>query len=127
MLNSTYDVMNVDTLDKTKVNFNGMKMTLDVPANSTGNLDLTLADDHFITGAKLILSGRNIDDEIKFQILSGTTIVNQFIDWFAIDLEKELLYPAKIPGNLTIRVAYKNTGSAVVKVRVNLSLHKVLV
>ena len=127
MLNSTYDVMNINTFDKTKVNFNGQKMALDVPSSSTGNLDLTLTDDHFITGAQLILSGRNIDDEIKFQILYGSTVVNQFIDWFAVDLEKELLYPAKLSGGLTIRLSYKNTGNGVVKVRVNLSLHKVLV
>jgi hypothetical protein len=125
---TTYNPSRSDELDKTKVNFNGQKVMGTVPALSTSNIDMTLSDDCLLTGAKVILVGACEDDEIKFQVLVGSTVVNQFIDWYASDLEKELKYPAKIPTGLTLRVVYKNTcPTTSVKVKINYSLHKVLI
>jgi hypothetical protein len=127
MSGSTYDVMNIYTLDKTKLNFNGLKVSASIPANTVQDIDLTLADDHLFTGAQIILTGNCDNDEMQIKIVSGTTVVNQFIDWYATNMTKELPYPAKIPATLKIRATYKNTClSNAVNVRVNYSLHKVL-
>jgi hypothetical protein len=128
MTGSTYDVMNVTTLDKSKINFNGQKIIGVVPINSTANIDLTLTDDHFITGASVKAIGSCEEDEVKFQVVSGTTVVSTFIDWYiGSGIDKDLLYPAKIPATLKLRLSYKNTCTLnTVKVLINYNLHKVL-
>lgn len=125
---TAYDPKNINDFDKTKLNFNGMKVGATVAADSTQNLDLTLTDDHLISGASVTLYGNCADDEVKFQVLMGSTVVASYIDWFAKDMDKTLEYPAKIPAGLTLRVVYKNTcPSESVKVRINYHLHKVLI
>lgn len=122
-----YNPAKSNDMDKSKVNFNGMKVAATVPAASTLNIDMPLVDDHLLTGASLVLTGNCDDDEIKFQVVMGTTVVNQFIDWYAMNLSKDIEYPAKIPGGLILRAVYKNTcPTNSVKVRVNYNLHKVL-
>lgn len=123
---TTYDPTNSNSLEKNRLNYNGQKMSATVPANSSQNIDITLADDHLLTGAKLTLTNPCDDDEIKFQVVSGSTVVNQFIDWYAVNIDKELQYPAKLPAGITLRAVYKNTCDTSVKVRINLFLHKIL-
>lgn len=126
-INTSFDPKSKNEMSKSNLNFNGQKMVGTIPAASIGSIDITLTDDHLLTGASLLLSGNSIDDEVKFQIVMGTTVVNQFADWYAKDLDFQVDYPARIPAGITIRVSYKNTGTSSVKVRVNLMLHKILI
>jgi phage tail sheath gpL-like len=125
--NTVYDVMNMSMVDKKAVNFSGQKISANVEANASTNIDLTLSDDSLFTGAIVYAPGACLDDEIKFQILMGSTVIIQFIDWFvASGLNKEIAYPAKIPAGLTMRAVYKNTCSNQINVKINYSLHKIL-
>jgi len=127
MTSSTYNPSSVDGFDKNKLNYNGQKVSAVVPGGTTQDIDLALTDDHLLTGAQVVLSGNCDLDEIKFKVVMGTTVVNQFIDWFATNFSKDLPYPAKIPAGLTLRVTYKNScTNAAVTVRVNYFLHKIL-
>lgn len=124
---TTFDPKRIDELDKTKVTFGGLKASATVLPLTTQNIDLAIADDHLLTGASLILTNNCPDDEIKFQVLMGTTVASQFIDWYSKDLDKEIPYPAKMFCGLTLRAIYKNTCSAAsVKVRINYNLHKII-
>lgn len=126
-ISTIFDPKSTSEMTKANLNFNGQKMMGTVLPGTTQNIDLTLTEDHLLTGATLILTNASSDDEVKFQIVMGTTVVNQFIDWYAKDLDKDIGYPAKIPAGLIIRVVYKNTNTTnSVKVRVNLNLHKIL-
>ena len=123
---TTYDVMNMQTIDKKMVNFIGQKVSADVPVGIS-NIDYTTTDDVLFTGAVLSSPSACPDDELKFQVLLGSTVLNTFIDWFVLKgLSKELDYPAKIPAGLILRVVYKNTCSSAINVKINYSLHKVL-
>ena len=127
MSGSIYNPSSVDGFDKNKLNYNGQKVSATVPFGTTQDIDLTLTDDHLLTGAQIILTGNCDLDEIQFKVVMGTTVLNQFIDWYATNFSKDLPYPAKIPAGLTLRATYKNTcGNGTVKVRVNYFLHKVL-
>jgi len=124
---TSYDVMNMNMIDKKMVNFDGKKASYTVNAGATENIDLTLTDDSLFTGANLYSPSSCPDDEVKFQVLMGDTLLNQFMDWYvAGGINKELAYPAKIPAGLKIRIAYKNTCSNPINVKINYSLHKVL-
>lgn len=127
MTGSVYNPSSVDGFDKNKLNYNGLKISAVVPFGVTQDIDLALIDDHLLTGAQVTLTGNCDLDQMQFKVVSGTTVVNQFIDWYATNFSKDLPYPAKIPAGLILRVTYKNTctaGSA--SVRVNYFLHKVL-
>lgn len=127
-INTKYDVMNMTTIDKTKVNFNGKKSKAVIPANSSANIDISFADDVLITGAVIKLEGNNPDDTYRFQVVHPSVgVLNEFIDWYAKDLDEDLLYPAKIFAGLIVRIIYENTGSSDVTVRVNYKVHKVIV
>ncbi len=128
MSGSTYNPQSVGDFTKDKVQFNGQKISAIASAASDTNIDFVLADDYLITGASLKAAGACVDDEVKFQVVSGTTVVNQFIDWYVMDgVNKDLIYPAKIPATLKLRAVYKNTcASTTVKVLINYNLHKVL-
>jgi hypothetical protein len=127
--NTKYDVMNMNSIDKTKVNFNGKKNKVIIPAGSLQNIDISFADDVLITGAILKLENNNPDDSYKFQVVhpNGVTVLNEFIDWYAVELDENLLYPAKIPGGLIVRIAYQSAGTSDVIVRVNYKAHKITV
>jgi hypothetical protein len=128
MTGSTYDAKSVLDFTKDKVQFNGQGISGEVPASTADfNIEYVLTDDHFITGAKLIITNPCPDDKIKLQIVSGNTVVNEFINWFAADMDTQLPYPAKIPAGLKIRAVYTNTCTSAVKVRVNLHLHKIMI
>jgi len=124
---STYDPPSMSVIEKTKSNFNGQKVSAVVTANTTQDIDLPLTDDHLLTGAQVDLSGACIMDEVQFKVVSGTTVVNQFIDWYASSFTRDMGYPAKIPAGLKLRVTYKNTCVATdVTVKINYFLHKIL-
>ncbi len=125
--NTKYDVMNMLTIDKCKVNYCGKKVKATALPLQVTNLDFLLVDDMFITGAIVILTGNFEADEFKFQVIHPVYgVVNEFIDWFACNINKELSYPAKIFAGLTLRMAYTNNGTQDVIVKINYSLHKIL-
>lgn len=126
---STYDPSTTVSLQKERLNFSGQKVYASVPFGTTQDIDLTITDDYLITGAQIILAGNCELDEIQIKVMLGTTVMNQFIDWYAQTLSKELPYPAKLIGGigLKLRATYKNTcTSGAATVRINYSLHKVL-
>ena len=124
---TTYDVMNMNMVDKKAVNFDGRKVAATVATSSVANLDITLADDELLSGVVLYSPQSCADDEVKLQVLAGSTLLSQYADWYvAGGINKELEYPAKILGGLTIRAVYKNTCTIPVSVKLNYSLHKVL-
>lgn len=131
-INTKYDAANITTLDKNKVEFQGVGIAGLAPASTNGfTIDYPLTDDMFITGAKMLAKNPCEDDRIKVQVIFGTTIASQFIDWWSMDMDTQLPIPAKIPathptlGAAKIRVVYDNTCTVPVKVRVNLHLYKI--
>lgn len=130
-VNTNYDVSNISLMDKNKVEFMGIGVASLVAAGETSTIDYELPDDVFLTGAKMKATGACDDDRIKVQIVFGTTMVNQFIDWWSMDMDTELPIPAKIPkthptlGQGKIRAIYQNTCTMPVKVRVNYHLYKI--
>ena len=127
-INTTYDVAKISDIDKNKVKYYGKKVRATVPFNTTVNIDYALTDDVFITGAKLIITNGTADDFVKFQVVHPTAgVLNEFIDWYASDMDKELPYPAKLPAGLILRIVYTSASLAVSPVvRANYSLHRIV-
>jgi hypothetical protein len=132
-INTKYDVMNITLMDKAKIEFNGVGVGAVVPASTTDfPIDYDLTDDNFLTGAKMMATGGCGDDRIKVQVVFGTTMIKQFIDWYSMDMDTQLPIPSKIPashpllGAGKIRALYTNTCTIPVKVRVNYHLYKIL-
>lgn len=132
-INTKYDAGNIFTLDKNKVEFNGVGVGAVVPASTTDfAIDYPLTDDMFLTGAKMAATGACGDDRIKVQVVFGTTVAKQFIDWWSMDMDTQLPIPSKIPashpvlGAGKLRALYTNTCTIPVKVRVNYHLYKIM-
>lgn len=126
--NTIYNPQTVGEFEKSKLNFNGQKVSGICSAGETANLDLTLTDDCLMTGASVTLINRLPSDNIKLQIVHPTAgVLFQYIDWYAKDFDKEIPYPAKIPAGLILRLVYVSTGAQGVEIYLNYSLHKVLV
>lgn len=132
-INTKYDVLNITLMDKSKIEFNGVGVGAVVPASTTDYaIDYPLTGDVFLTGAKMNASGACGDDRIKVQIVLGTTVYKQFIDWYSLDMDTQLPIPSKIPashpvlGAAKIRALYTNTCTIPVKVRVNYHLYNIL-
>ena len=127
---TSFNPSNQSLYSKESMAYAGQKVSGVAAAATTTNFDMTVADVYLLTGAAAKAIGACEADEIKFQVLMGSTVVpnGTFIDWFMIDgkIDKEIPYPAKIEAGLKLRVAYKNTCSTSVNVYVNYSLHKVV-
>ena len=127
MCGSSYDPIKSSDFEKSKLEFNGQKVMGVVPGNDSFDIDYAVTDDVLLTGAKVVINGNCIGDTVKFQVVHPTLgVLKTFIDWYATDLEKEFIYPAKVVCGLTLRLKYTNTCATPVTVRTNLSLHKVL-
>lgn len=131
-INTKYDAANITLLDKNKIEFQGIGISGIAPGSTNGFvIEYALTDDMFITGAKMLAKNPCEDDRIKVQVIFGTTVASQFIDWWSMDMDTQLPIPAKIPathptlGAAKIRVVYDNTCTVPVKVRVNLHLYKI--
>jgi hypothetical protein len=140
---STYNPSTTGAIQKERVNFFGQKVSASVPFGTTQDIDYTIADDYLITGAQIVLTGNCDMDEIQIKVVDAAGVIpaaarasyplyptlNQFIDWYAQSLTKELTYPARLDGGmgLKLRATYKNTcTSGAATVRLNYSLHKIL-
>ncbi len=133
-INTTFNPEKTSEFVKSKLNFNGLAIRGNVTENQTVNSDLTLTEDHLMTGGVLIVKEAKIGDKVTLQIVHPTYgVVNQFItDWgmsedqqvqFSLNLE----YPAKLFAGLIIRCKYEACSIPSERSLVlNLRLHKVL-
>ena len=145
MINSTFNPTTTAEFDKTKIATNDQSASGLCLAGQSVNIDLTMTDDHLLTGLKVLAKGSNFGDTLTLQIVDvvGTlpngmsfppnTILNQFGTSLPVgDDEEEKFneeseYPAKILAGMTIRCIYSSTGTSNVQVASLYKLHKVLV
>lgn len=135
--NTAYDVINMNDIDKTKVMFYGVGVGAEVPAGAVDHvIELPMTDDVFLTGAQTKITGACPDDKVKIQIISpsvdlpgipANTMMVEFINWWAMDMDTQIPYPSKIRGGFKIRALYTNTCTTTIKVRINYHLHKILI
>ena len=140
MLGSKYNPLKNEELTKRNLNFNGQgKQALGITAGECTNIDLKIIDDCLLTGASIIVKDSNFGDKYTAQIVDvegifypAGTVLLQFITNYGIssDIQDqgslEVGYPAKIIGNLYIRVIYNSTGTINPSILINYHLHKVL-
>ncbi len=134
--NTVYDVVNMNDIDKTKVMFYGVGVGLEVPAGAVDHtIELPMTDDVFLTGAQTKITGGCPDDKIKLQIISpnvalpgipANTMIAEFINWWAMDMDTQIPYPSKIRAGFRIKAMYTNTCTSTIKVRINYHLHKIM-
>jgi len=139
MQNSVFNPTHIDEFDKTKLNFDAKGVTASITAGTSQNIDLTLTDDHLITGAWMIVDGATLGDTVNLQVVDTTgftgypagTVLNQFITNFYLPTSASeqfnITYPAKIIAGLTLRVVYTSTGATNPFFAANFYLHKILV
>lgn len=126
--NTAYNPESVSSFEKSKLNFDGKKTSSVIPFGTTVDIDLLLAHDYLFTGAIIDVVNNHVDDEIRIRVVHPTYgVVNEFIDWYARNFNKELSYPAKLPAGFSIRINYKSVGASDVSLHANFSLHKVLI
>lgn len=148
MINSVYKPINVKDFQADCLNFNGQAISGSVAASGVSNFDLTLTDDHLLTGGTLLVSGGIFGDKITLQVVDtggiipvpyraaypNYPILNQFVTNYGIvsdsqrQFSLDINYPAKIFAGLTLRYVY--TATATVSTRLiclNYSLHKTLI
>lgn len=134
--NTAYDVINMNDIDKTKVMFYGVGVGMEVPAGTVDHpIELAMTDDVFLTGAQTKITGGCPDDKVKIQIISpsvalpgipANTMMIEFINWWAMDMDTQIPYPSKIRAGFKIKALYTNTCTTSIKVRINYHLHKIL-
>lgn len=132
--NTKYDPKNVAEYEKQNLlkNAKGFKAT--VAAGQTANLDFTLTEDLLLSqGSCLFVKDSAWGDYVSFQVLMGSTVVNQFVENWYINpgsiqqVVPDSNYPAKILAGLTLRLIYVSTGQTDVQVAINYNFEKVLV
>lgn len=130
--NTTYNP-DVFPLEQSKLQGNGQGVFASCAANTTTNLDISLADDSIITGLELITAGATPGDYIELKVLAGANIVGIPVPgpWYvqadgALDFRLE--FPMKLVTGLTLRAIYHATVILVTpRVAINYKLWKVLV
>lgn len=140
MQNSTVLLPQVGLFSSKNVNSNGDAVKGTATALSTTSIDLKMLDDNFITGAILIASGVTFGDYVQFQVVDVdnvlgygvNTILGTYINkWYLKSDRQEqfnesLVYPAKLPALVYLRLKYTSTGTTPVEVAINYRLHKAL-
>jgi len=113
MINSTFRPTHKSQFQSNNVNFNGQSCFGSCEATQTTNTDLTMTDDHFLTGGVLIIKNGKFGDKITLQVIHPTLgVVNQFVTNFGVISDSEFQfkmvedYPAKIFAGLSLRVVY---------------------
>lgn len=135
MNNSLYNPQNIADFEKVKLNKDAKGVSTTVPAGTTVNLDLTLADDCLMAGGTGFLAkGAAPGDTVDFQVVHPVNgVIAQFItDWYVNPDSTEQFvppsnYPAKIFAGLILRVVYHSTGASDVWIAVNYNKEKILV
>jgi hypothetical protein len=138
-INTTYNPLNLNDFEKTKINKNAQGVSIIIPAGTDVSIDLLLTDDTLVTGADCLVKGAIAGDTVDFQIygpnpLTGISgVLNQFVTKWFINPDSTQQstphsnYPAKIPAGLTLRIIYHSTGTTDVWFAANYNLEKVLI
>jgi hypothetical protein len=134
MINSTFKPTHKSQFNSSNVNFNGLSCFGSCAPSATATADLSLADDHFITGGIFIVKNGKFGDKVSLQVVHPTLgVVNQFVTDYGIIGDSQLQftmdedYPAKIPAGLKLRILYVATSELLTReFCLNYTLHKVL-
>ncbi len=135
---TAFDPIHVNEFEKTKLNKSSQGVIMTATLGGTANLDLTVSDDYILAGGATVLVQNGFwGDSVDFQVLSGSTLLKQFVTSWFIDPSNvsqqvpQSYYPAKIFAGLTMRVVYHSVGSGLgiiaPSIAVNYNLEKVLV
>jgi hypothetical protein len=130
--NTTYSPGKLSDFEASKLNYNGQSASANVPAGQSADIDITMTDDHLLTGGWLMISGGDPGNSCTFQVVHPIAgVVNQFITSWKMPAECftpiMVPYPAKIYAGLTLRLVFVNSGATDCIVAINYDLHKVLI
>lgn len=99
--------------------------------NTTTNMDITpsATEDRFVDGGIIIHKDTNPGDHVSFKVVHPTYgVVETYVpSWLlppGVGSESILVYPARIPAGIILRVVYTNTGSTSAYCGVNYRLHR---
>lgn len=136
---TTYAPKNINDFVSVALSFNGVGLLATPTAQSITNVDYTAPFDILITGAVLMVKNATFGDSITFQVVDVNgiltppdTVLNQFVtNWYLVEdsqkqFEFQVNYPAKIYGNLVLRLIYNSVGEVSPSLAVNYITHKVL-
>lgn len=132
--NTTYRPLKTEEFQSDQVNFNGQATFGSAIESQTTSADLTLTEDHLMTGGTFLVRGGKFGDKIKLQVIHPIYgVVNQFITDYGVQSDNEfqfsldLSYPAKLFAGLSLRVVYISTSEVGQRnYCINYLLHKVL-
>lgn len=140
MINSTYAPKKVSDFEANKLNFNGIGLSLVCTAAAESTLDHIIADDHLITGGRIVLQNATYGDYFNIEVVDvmnvmgygAGLVLNRFFTNYKVpegnnSFAIESLYPAKLYAGLYLRIRYVNTGIVDSKFSINYFLHKVLI
>jgi hypothetical protein len=141
MQNSTYNPANINNFEKTKLSYSAVGISGSAVAGATTNFDYEVMNDILITGAQVLANIPTFGDSMSFQVvdvnnilgLGADVILNQFVTNWQLrsdsqeQIDLKINYPAKIIAGLYLRMIYKSTGTTVVNIAANYSLHEILI
>lgn len=135
MINSTFRPTHKSQFKSDNVMFNGLSCFGQCDASSSATADLTLVDDHLITGGSLIVKNGKFGDKVRLQVVHPTMgVVSQFVTDYGIVSDSEFQlkmsedYPSKIPAGLSLRIVYiANAAAGTREFCINYDLHKILI
>ena len=138
---TTFKPLSASEFTADKLNFAGHGVLASAAPGVATNIDLVMTDDCLAQGVQMLTSGSAFGDYVHMQVVDASgaftgapgTVLNQFgTNWYMrgdsqFQLNKDMLYPAKVLAGMTMRIVYVSTGLTPVQVAVNYSLHKVLI
>lgn len=134
--NTTFDPRHTIEFDKTKLNKAAQGKKVSINKGTTTNIDLTLTDDMVLAGGSVLLvKDVTWGDKVTFQVLSGSTVIIEFItNWYLNPDKMEQTiptsnYPAKVVTGLTLRIVYTSVAGVLdpaPELVINYNLEKVL-
>ena len=133
-------ISKVNMFASDNVRFDGKGIIGTVTAGTTGNIDLVMTDDCFLTGGILRTKNSYFGDYANMQVVDkdnmlgygANVVLNQFVTkWYMRSdaqeqFETSLPYPSKVLGGLYLRIVYVSVGVVDVDVTMNYELHKAL-
>lgn len=134
MINSTLKVTHISQFRSDLVNFNGQSAFGSCVASTLLPCDLTLTDDHFLTGGSFVVKNGKFGDKVTLQVVHPTMgVLNQFVTNFGVQEDRQfqfeqiIEYPAKVFAGLILRVVYSATADIGTReFFINYALHKIL-
>ena len=134
-VNTTYKPNHTLQFQADCLNFNGQSVFTTCVDSQTITADITMTDDHLLTGGNFLVKGGKFGDRVKLQVVHPVAgVVNQFVTDFGVQSDSEfqfslnLEYPAKIFAGLKLRVSYTSTSEVGTRnICLNYMLHKILI